>query len=53
MLEDAGLILKSSSPFGLSVDGVLKNISEWDAFVLNGFWKKVSFLIKKIKAGEK
>lgn len=50
--EGADFMLKSSSPTGLSLDGVLKDILEWDDSVLKGFWKIASFLIKIPKAGE-
>lgn len=45
--EDADFILKSSSPSGLSLDGVLRDNSEWDASVLSGVWKMLSFFNKK------
>lgn len=46
MLEVAGFILNLSSPSVPSVDGVLKNICEWVAFVLDGFWKMFSGFLK-------
>lgn len=52
MLEVVGFILNSSSPSGPSVDGVLKNICEWVAVVLNGFWKILADFLKTKSRGK-